>query len=41
MAAVAAAISSAERLDKSIGMVADGDGWKTDRWWLIKAETDF
>jgi hypothetical protein len=36
MAAAAAAMSSAERLDKSIGMAIDGDGWDEDRWWLIK-----
>jgi hypothetical protein len=31
-------MSSAERLDRSIGMVMDGN---TDGWWLIKEEMDY
>jgi hypothetical protein len=38
MAAVAAAMSSAERFERLIGMVMDGD---EDRWWLIKEEMDY
>jgi hypothetical protein len=41
MAAVVAAMSSAERFERSIGMVMDGDGWNADRWWLIKEEMDY
>jgi hypothetical protein len=38
MAAVAAAMSSAETFERSIDMVMDGD---EDRWWLIKEEIDY
>jgi hypothetical protein len=37
-AVVAAATSSAERLDKLIGMVMGGN---EDRWWLIKEKIDY
>jgi hypothetical protein len=31
-------MSSAERFERSIGMVMDGN---EDRWWLIKEEMDY
>jgi hypothetical protein len=35
---VAAATSSAERFDRSIGMVIGGND---DRWWMIKEKMDY
>jgi hypothetical protein len=38
MAAVVAAMSLAERFERSIGIVMSGNA---DRWWLIKEEMDY